>query len=78
MLQRLLARWWLWGEALAGMDDPQGEYLLSLEERVRRLEGVVVNLRAPLSADAAAAVAPTNSPGIGCELTPLSNQRGIK
>ena len=61
MLQRLLARWRLWEEALAGMDDPQGEYLLSLEERVCRLEGEVENLRRPLPADAAAAVTPTSA-----------------
>jgi hypothetical protein len=61
MLQRLLARWRLWEEALAGMDDPQGEYLLSLEERVRRLEGDVENLRSPLSTDAGAAVTPTSA-----------------
>ena len=61
MLQRLLARWRLWEETLAGMDDPQGEYLLSLEERVRRLEGEVENLRRPLSADAVAAVTQTSA-----------------
>ena len=61
MLQQLLARWRLWEEALAGMDDPQGEYLLSLEERVRRLEGEVENLRRPLSADAVAAVTQTSA-----------------
>lgn len=76
MLQRLLARWRPWAEALAGMDDPQGEYLLSLEERVRRLEDVVVNLRTPLPADAAVEV--TSAPGVGRELIPPSNLRGIK
>lgn len=58
MLQQLLARWRLWDQALEGMDDPRGDYLLNLEERVRRLEGDVENLRRPLSADAAAAVTP--------------------
>jgi hypothetical protein len=62
MLQRLLARWRLWEEALAGMDDPRGDYLLNLEERVCRLEGEVTHLRMPLSADAAAAVTPTSAP----------------
>lgn len=62
MLQRLLARWRLWVEALAGMDDPQGEYLLNLEERVRRLETEVEQLRRPLPADAAAAVTSTTAP----------------
>jgi hypothetical protein len=76
MLQQLLARWRPWAEALAGMDDPQGEYLLALDERVRRLEDVVVNLRTPLPADAAVDV--TSAPGIGRELIPPSNQRGIK
>ncbi len=65
MLQRLLARWRVWEQALAGMDDPQGEYLLSLEERVRRLEGVVMYMRTPLSADAAVTVPPTSAAVIG-------------
>lgn len=38
MLQRLLARWCDWGEALAGIDDAMGEHLLGLDERIRRLE----------------------------------------
>ena len=71
MLERLLARWRVWEQALAGMDDPQGEYLLYLEERVRRLEDVVVNLRTPLPADAAVEV--TSAPGVGRELIPPSN-----
>jgi hypothetical protein len=62
MLQRLMAKWRLWEEALAGMDDPQGEYLLSLDERVRRLEAKVEQLRRPLPEDAAAAVTPTSAP----------------
>lgn len=62
MLQRLLARWRLWEQALEGMDDPRGDYLLNLEERVCRLEGEVEHLRRPLSADAAAAVTPTSAP----------------
>jgi hypothetical protein len=57
MLQRLMARWRLWEEALAGMDDPQGEYLLNLDERVRRLEAKVEQLRRPLPA-----VTPTSDP----------------
>lgn len=56
MLQRLLARWRLWEEALAGMDDPQGEYLLSLEDRVRQLEIEVTGLRRSLSMDSAEAL----------------------
>jgi hypothetical protein len=47
MLQRLLARWRIWKEALAGMDDPEGTYLLALDERVRRLEDEVQRLRKP-------------------------------
>ena len=62
MLQRLLARWRLWEEALAGLDDPQGEYLLNLDERVRRLEVDVEQLRRPPPADAAATVTPTSAP----------------
>jgi hypothetical protein len=41
MLRRLFARWRDWVEALAGIDDPMGEYLLGLDERIRRLEGQV-------------------------------------
>ena len=44
MLQRLLARWREWGETLAGIDDPMGECLLGLDERIRRLEGQVAQL----------------------------------
>jgi hypothetical protein len=62
MLQRLLARWPLWEEALEGIDDPQGEYLLNLGKRVRRLEAEVERLRAP--ADAAAAVTRPRFPEI--------------
>ena len=47
MLQRLLARWRLWEQALEGMDDPRGEYLFNLEERMHRLEGEVEHLRRP-------------------------------
>jgi hypothetical protein len=44
------------------MDDPQGEDLFYLEERVRRLEGEVVQLRSPLSAHAVGAETPTGAP----------------
>ena len=62
MLQRLLARWRLWEQALEGMDDPRGDYLLNLEERVCRLEGDVENFRRPLSTGAVAAPTPANAP----------------
>lgn len=55
MMQRLSAKLRLWGDALAGMDDPLGEYLFSLEERVRWLEGELEQLRRPRSANAATA-----------------------
>jgi len=54
MMQRLLARMRLWEEAIAGIDDPQGEYLLNLEKRVHRLEGEVEQLRKLPSGNAAA------------------------
>jgi hypothetical protein len=62
MLQRLIEKFRPWAEAMAGLDDPQGEHLLSLDERVRRLEAKVEQLRRPLPADAAAAAAPTSAP----------------
>ena len=62
MLQRLIEKFRPWAEAMAGMDDPHGEYLLCLDERVRRLEAKVEQLRRPLPADAAAAVTPTSAP----------------
>jgi hypothetical protein len=62
MLQRLLARWRLWEDAFAGMDDPQGEHLLLLKGRVRRLEAEAERFRQRLPADAAAAVTPTSAP----------------
>jgi hypothetical protein len=54
-MQRLSATLRLWGDALAGMDDPIGEYLVNLEERVHRLECEVEQLRRPPSANAATA-----------------------
>lgn len=45
MLHWWLARWRIWKEALAEMDDPEGKYLLALDERVRRLEDEVQQLR---------------------------------
>jgi hypothetical protein len=62
MLQRLLVRWRIWEQALAGMDDPRGEYLFSWEEQLHRLEGEVEHLRRPLSTGAVAAVSPANAP----------------
>ena len=76
MLQRLLARWRLWEEALERMDDPRGEYLLNLEERVCRLEREIVDLRAPLAARASAM--PAGATGIGHDVMLPSTQRGIK
>jgi len=51
MWKRLLEKWRLVAEAIDGMDDPQGEYLLALEKRVRRLEGEVEGLSKRLSID---------------------------
>jgi hypothetical protein len=45
MRQRLLEKWRLLADALAGVDDPHGEYLRMLEDRIRRLEGEVENVR---------------------------------
>lgn len=62
MLKRLLVRGRLWAEALAGMDDPEGEYLIELDSRVRKLTDEVERLRSSLPADATAAVTPTSAP----------------
>lgn len=55
MMQRLSAKLRAWGEALAGIDDPLGEYLLSLDERVRRLERDIQQLSKRPSVNATAA-----------------------
>lgn len=55
MMQRLSEKLRLWGDALAGMDDPLGEYLLNLEERVRRLECEMEQLPKLPTSNAAAA-----------------------
>lgn len=61
MMQRLSAKLRHWAAALAGIDDPQGEYLLNLEERVRRLEGEVGQFRRPPAANAATAESMTRT-----------------
>ncbi|CVI21633.1 conserved hypothetical protein [Agrobacterium fabacearum CFBP 5771] len=38
MLKHFLQKWRLWEEAFLGIDDLQGDYLFSLENRVARLE----------------------------------------
>lgn len=55
MMQHLSAKLRLWGDALAGADDPLGEHLVNLEKRVGRLEGEVGQLCKPPSANAATA-----------------------
>lgn len=45
MMQKLIEKFRPWAEALAALDDPKGEYLLMLEDRVSRLEGEVERLR---------------------------------
>jgi hypothetical protein len=62
MLKQLMARGRLWVEALAGMDDPEGEYLIELDRRVRKLTAEVEQLRSSLPADATPAVTPTSAP----------------
>lgn len=59
MLQRLFEKLRTWAEAVAALDDPRGEYLLMLEDRVSRLEGDVRLLRASDKMDAGATSAPT-------------------
>lgn len=44
MLEKLKEKLRPWGEALAGLDDPQGEYLAYLENRILRLEERVEQL----------------------------------
>lgn len=45
MFERLMEKIRRWLEAIDGLDDPQGEYLLMLETRVSRLESEVACLR---------------------------------
>jgi hypothetical protein len=56
MLQRLFQKLRPWAEAVAALDDPHGEYLLMLEDRVSRLEGEVGRLRGSDKTDAGAAM----------------------
>lgn len=46
MWKRILAKWKLSADAFAGIDDLQGDQLLKLEERVRRLEREVATITA--------------------------------
>ncbi|NTA13971.1 hypothetical protein [Agrobacterium tumefaciens] len=47
MWNSFLAKWKTWGEAFAGIDDLQGDQLIRLEERVRRLEQEMANVAGP-------------------------------
>lgn len=58
MRQRLLEKWRLLADALAGIDNPHGESLRVLENRIRRLEGEVEDVRDRLLSDT---LAPTRS-----------------
>ncbi len=57
MLQKLIEKFRPWGEALAGLDDPHGDFILQLEDRISRLEGEVQRLRGSAATDAAPATA---------------------
>lgn len=45
MPKGLLGKLRIWGEALAELDDPHGDYLRGLENRIRLLEDAVAVLR---------------------------------
>lgn len=45
MLKRFLEKWRIWEEALTGIDDLQGDQLLSLEQRVRHIEQQLAQLQ---------------------------------
>lgn len=62
MLQKLLEQLRPWAEAMAELDDPQGEYLLRLEHRISRFEGEVELLREISETDSSAAMKPTSDP----------------
>lgn len=48
MLEKLKEKLKIWGEAMDGLDDPQGEYLLSLDNRIVRLEQQLEQVRQSL------------------------------
>lgn len=53
LMQRLSTKLHLWSQAMEGMDDPLCDDISRLEDRVRRLEGEVEQLRKLLSGHAA-------------------------
>lgn len=46
MLKRFREKWRSWEDAVLGIDDPQGDYLIALEKRLARLETEVAGLSA--------------------------------
>ncbi|MCZ7939817.1 hypothetical protein [Agrobacterium salinitolerans] len=46
MLKRFREKWRSWEDAVLGIDDPQGDYLIALEKRLARLETEVAGLKA--------------------------------
>lgn len=63
MLQNLFEKIRPWLEAMDGADDPRGDFLLMLEDRVSRLEGEVGRLRESGKTDPNAALTPTSGAG---------------
>lgn len=46
MLKRFREKWRSWEDAVLGIDDLQGDYLIALEKRLDRLETEVAGLKA--------------------------------
>ncbi|MBB4403556.1 MULTISPECIES: hypothetical protein [Rhizobium/Agrobacterium group] len=46
MLKRFREKWRSWEDAILGIDDQQGDYLIALEKRLDRLETEVAGLKA--------------------------------
>ncbi|MCZ7932971.1 hypothetical protein O9X90_11680 [Agrobacterium leguminum] len=46
MLKRFREKWRSWEDAVLGIDDPQGDYVIALEKRLDRLETEVAGLKA--------------------------------
>ncbi|CVI63084.1 MULTISPECIES: hypothetical protein [Agrobacterium] len=69
MLKRFREKWRSWEDAVLGIDDPQGDYLIALEKRLARLETEVAGLNVQRRDEVAREEISENKEGSSSQIT---------